>query len=127
MNRRSFLKLMGGGVAAAAVAPAIITNPGVLMPVKKLASDAVEGAVFFDGRIWMYNNGASWLTVTAMECGDWKVATPRPIDLQPGESLVYDGRVAAFSKYSPSPVVVVRWDERNDIVPHVNDSDELKR
>ena len=36
MNRRSFLQLVGGGIAAAVAAPYGITTPGLLMPVKTL-------------------------------------------------------------------------------------------
>ena len=36
MNRRGFLRLMGGGIAATVAAPYVITTPGLLMPVKAL-------------------------------------------------------------------------------------------
>lgn len=45
MNRRGFLKLTAGGIAAAIAAPYVITTPGLLMKVRPIIS---EGEAFIE-------------------------------------------------------------------------------
>lgn len=60
MQRRSFL----GAMLAAAAAPAIITTPGLLMPVKKLVvpGNILIGQTQLDWLAWVARNGQVWMS-----------------------------------------------------------------
>lgn len=105
LTRRGFLKGMAG-ILAAGAAPAIITRPGLLMPVRKLwTPEYPQAAAWFDGRIWIVtNSGDMHMTVTGMECDDWMVKTPMPIDLQPGHSIAFAQETKVFSHFQPGIV-----------------------
>lgn len=83
-SRRSFLKGMAG-ILAAAAAPAIITTPGLLMPVRKLWTPEPLQIVVKESS----SNGSFWIKIVA-EDGQGRVwehrfDPPRPAN--PGDVI----------------------------------------
>lgn len=108
MTRRGFLQGIAG-ILAAAAAPAIITTPGLLMPVKKLwIPPAAQSMAMFNGRIWwISNDGLSTFTVSGLQLADRWEATPLPsIDVQPGQSLAFAEDTRVWSRYEPKVIEV---------------------
>lgn len=109
MNRRGFI----GAMLAAGAAPYIVRS-GILMPVKKLWTPEIPQAyAYLNGRLWLLtNSGVVNMTVIGMEVGEEKTATPRPIDLSPGESLAFQPDIKLFSKWeSKYSAIIDTWPE----------------
>lgn len=102
MTRRGFLGGMAG-ILAAAAAPAIITTPGLLMPVKTLWTPPTN--LMIPSRLDMLigwkitNDGNSTVTIQGITY-DQFYKMPTDVVLQPQEGIRFDPNTRAMTRFN---------------------------